>query len=95
METCYNEGDGNEMAPQVLAHLGTWPTERVQTVDENILAPSGHPVDADDQEHDEQSTSCFYCLEGWVFLGSLGHDGEEIVEAIRCRRCEGRGRIAR
>jgi hypothetical protein len=22
-----------------------------------------------------------------VFLGSIGHDGEEIVEAIRCRRC--------
>jgi hypothetical protein len=25
-----------------------------------------------------------------VFLGSLDHDGEEIVEAIRCRRCGGR-----
>jgi hypothetical protein len=37
---------------------------------------------------------CFYCLEGWVFLGSLDHDGEEIVEAIRCRRCGGTGRIS-
>jgi hypothetical protein len=26
-----------------------------------------------------------------VFLGSLDHDGEEIVEAIRCKRCDGTG----
>jgi hypothetical protein len=30
---------------------------------------------------------------GWAFLGSLDHDGEEIVEAIRCRKCGGMGRI--
>ena len=64
-------------------------------MDKDILAPSGHPVGEAKEDRDEQSTSCFYCLEGWVFLGSLGHDGEEIVEAIRCRRCEGRGQIAR
>jgi hypothetical protein len=62
-------------------------------VDKDILAPSGHPVGADKEEHGEESTSCLYCLEGWVFLGSLDHDGEEIVEAIRCRRCGGTGRI--
>jgi hypothetical protein len=56
-------------------------------VDKDILAPSGHQVGVGKEDHDEQSTSCFYCLEGWVFLGSLSHDGEEIVEAIRCRRC--------
>ena len=36
---------------------------------------------------------CFYCLEGWVFLGSLDHDGEEVIEAIRCRRCGGTGSV--
>ena len=37
----------------------------------------------------DQERTCFYCLSGWVFLGSLDHDGEEVVEAIRCRRCGG------
>jgi hypothetical protein len=63
-------------------------------VDEDILAPSGHQVGVGKEDHDEQSTSCFYCLEGWVFLGSLSYDGEEVVEAIRCRRCRGTGRIS-
>ena len=65
-------------------------------MDKDILAPSGHPVGVGEEEqNDEQSTSCFYCLEGWVFLGSLDHDGQEIVEAIRCRRCGGTGQITR
>ena len=64
-------------------------------MDKDILAPSGHLVGEGEEEHAEQSTSCLYCLEGWVFLGSLGHDGEEIVEAIRCRRCKSTSRITR
>jgi hypothetical protein len=54
-------------------------------------------TDPTSDEHREPGNaepgSCFYCLEGWVFLGSLDHDGEEIVEVIRCRKCGGRGRI--
>ena len=61
-------------------------------MDKDILAPSGHPVGTGEQEHGEESKSCLYCLERWVFLGSLSHDGEEIVEAIRCRRCKGTSR---
>jgi hypothetical protein len=38
-----------------------------------------------------EERQCFYCLEGWVFLCSLGHDGEEVYEAIGCRRCKGAG----
>ena len=84
------------MAPQELQLPGTRPTENEEEpVDKDILATSGHPVGAGNEEHGEESTSCFYCLEGWVFLGSLGHDGEEMVEAIRCRRCKGTGRITR
>jgi len=40
---------------------------------------------------DHEQRHCFYCLEGFVFLGSLDHDGQETHEAIRCRRCNGTG----
>ena len=62
------------------------------TVDERILAQRAQ-YSPTDQEHEgnEERRNCFYCLEGWVFLGSLDHDGGEIVEAIRCRRCDGTG----
>jgi hypothetical protein len=65
-------------------------------VDERILAQRAQPSPTD-QEHGgyEERRSCFYSLEGWVFLGSLGHDGEEVYEAIRCRRCKGTARINR
>jgi hypothetical protein len=46
------------------------------------------PRSAQDQRS-YRERDCFYCLSGWVFLGSLDHDGEEIVEAIRCKRCGG------
>jgi hypothetical protein len=63
-------------------------------VDERILAQRAqHSPTEEDQEGTEKRRNCLYCLEGWVFLGSLNHDGEEVVEAIRCRRCKGAGRI--
>jgi hypothetical protein len=65
-------------------------------VDNDILARSGRTVRAN-QDHEgskELRRGCFYCLEGWVFLGSIGHDGEEVVEAIRCRHCKGTGWIS-
>ncbi len=81
------------MAPRVREHPGTRPTENTRaeeaTVDKKSVAHPAHPSTAD-QEHEgseELRRSCFYCLEGWVFLGSLDHDGGEMVEAIRCRRC--------
>ncbi len=46
-------------------------------MDKQSLAHLAHPSTAD-QEHEgreELMRSCFYCLEGWVFLGSLDHDG--------------------
>ncbi len=42
---------------------------------------------------EELRRSCFYCLEGWVFLGSIGPDGEEVYEAVRCRRCGSTGNL--
>jgi len=51
-------------------------------------AASRRQVDALDQKRDR-----FYCLSGWVFLGSLDHDGQEVFDAFRCRKCGGTGRI--
>jgi hypothetical protein len=65
-------------------------------VDERILAQHAQhsPIDQE-HENNEKRRSCFYCLSGWVFLGSLDHDGEEVVEAIRCRRCSGSNEMHR
>jgi len=38
-----------------------------------------------------ETRPCLFCLDGWVFIGSVGHDGEEVIESIRCRRCNGTG----
>ena len=60
-------------------------------------ARDGRTTTDKDQAHGggsgELRRSCFYCLEGWVFLGSIGPEGEEIYEAIRCQRCKGTGWI--
>jgi hypothetical protein len=65
------------------------------TVDERILAQHAQHSSTDPEHEGSEERNCFYCLEGRVFLGSIGHDGEEVYEAIRCRRCEGTGRITR
>jgi hypothetical protein len=84
-----------EMAPAVREHPGTRPTERTPTVDERILAQRAQHSPTDHEHKGREERNCFYCLSGWVFLSSLDHDGEEIVEAIRCRRCKGTARINR
>jgi hypothetical protein len=50
-------------------------------VDERILAQRAQHSPTGQERGGHEERNCFYCLEGWVFLGSLGHDGEEIVEA--------------
>ena len=62
-------------------------------MDERILAHRAHASPADEEAQGSEERACFYCLEGWVFLGSLDHDGEEIVEVVRCHKCGGAGRI--
>ena len=72
-------------ASLVIAHPEAWPTEeRVSTVDEIRISPAGGGFYAAsseaDQTHAEQAElSCFFCLEGWVFLGSIDHDGWEVL----------------
>ena len=85
------------MAPQVpLTPRSPAHRERVNTVDtSDSSARDAHERrDEGPQEASEElRRSCFYCLEGWVFLGSIGPDGEEVYEAFRCRRCGGTGRL--
>jgi hypothetical protein len=56
-------------------------------------APEPHDDHQAREGREELWRSCFYCLEGWVFLGSIGPDGEEVYEAVRCRRCGGMGKL--
>ena len=62
-------------------------------MDNDILAQRAQPSPTDQEREAHEERNCFYYLEGGVFLGSLDHDGEEVVEAIRCRRCGGTGWI--
>jgi hypothetical protein len=62
-------------------------------VDKEILAQQAQHSLTDQEDKCRGERDCFYCLEGWVFLGSIGHDGEEVYEANRCRKCGGTGRI--
>jgi hypothetical protein len=86
------------MAPQVVEHLGTRPTERMQTVDtRESSAPHAHPSTEEHDDTVEAHYACLerphVCLEGWVFLGRVvesEHDLDGLVveyERVPCRRC--------
>jgi hypothetical protein len=46
--------------------------------------------------HDHEREECFYCLgSGYVFIGSIDEEGEEIIEAYACRRCSESGAEAK
>jgi hypothetical protein len=70
------------MAPQVVAHPGTRPTEGRATVDTTILRTTTEevPIPTDETLHG--------CYEGFVYIGHE-EDGEEVIEAVPCRRCKG------
>ena len=83
-----------EVAPQERQLPGTRPTTlRRNAVDERILAQRAQHSPTDQEHEASEEHNYFYCLSGWVFLGSLDHDGEEVIDAFRCRRCGGTGRI--
>ena len=56
-------------------------------MDEKILAHYEHQPCSEDEE----TRPCYFCLDGWVFIGSIDHDGEEVIESYRCRKCGGSG----
>jgi hypothetical protein len=82
------------MAPQVLAHPGARPTERIGTLAVDIRessAPHAHPSTEDYDDTLEAHYACLErpcaCMDGWVFVGYIDEDGEEREAAYRCRRC--------
>jgi predicted SprT family Zn-dependent metalloprotease len=83
------------MAPQEVTLPGTVAHrphgyERT-TVDKRILAQGAQHSPTGQEQKVREERNCFYCLEGWVFLGSLDHDGQEVYECGRCKRCDGPG----
>jgi hypothetical protein len=91
-------GHRQKMASRMRQHPEAWPTEeRVSTVDEIRISPTGAGFYAAaseaDHTHEHAERDCSFCLEGWVFLGSIDHDGREVFEATKCRKCGGTGRI--
>jgi hypothetical protein len=95
----YDRATNKGTASLVMAHPEARPTgERVSTVDEIRISSAGDGFYAASGETkltnaEQAERDCYFCLEGWVFLGSIDHDGWEVFEAIRCRRCGGTGRI--
>ena len=85
------------MAPQVLEHPGTRPTERTHSVDIKRIHPAGDPFtsaprheDLRGPDHDrDEPHGCFACYQGTVFL-SYEEDGHEWTEPVPCRRCDSR-----
>ncbi len=95
----YDRATDKGTASLVMAHPEARPTEervsavdeiRISLADKRFYAASG---EADHANTEQVERDCSFCLEGWVFLGSIDHDGWEVFEAIRCRRCCGMGRI--
>ena len=56
-------------------------------MDERILAQRTQYSPTNQEHEGSEERNCFYCLSGWVFLGSLDHDGEEVIDSVRCRKC--------
>ena len=82
---CYDAAIVRKRASLVMAHPEAWPTEeRVSTVDEIRISPDGEGfyVVASEGTYthaEERERDCCSCLEGWVFLGSIDHDGWEFL----------------
>ena len=68
----------------------------MDTIDSSPSRPevaAGDPFAYAGAVEPHQERTCFFCLSGWVFLGSLDYDGGEIVESVKCRKCNGTGKL--
>jgi hypothetical protein len=88
----YNEVSIEKWSRGCVHTPGPGPQRKEATVDEEILAQPAQHSPTNQEHEDSEERNCFYCLEEWAFFGSLGHDGEEVIESIRCRRCKGANR---
>jgi hypothetical protein len=87
-----------EMAPRVLEHPGTRPTERMQTVDTRESS-AAHARPSTTEDHDgtveahysglERLRPCA-CMGGWVFVGYIDEYDEEREASYPCHRCADR-----
>ena len=74
--------------PQGLAQRERTPMDTTES-----SAPHAHPSTEDQDDTLEAHYACLErpccCLEGWVFVGYLDEDGEEVevFEALPCCRC--------
>jgi hypothetical protein len=74
--------------------IGRSPMDNRSVADATVRShdPEAHDqAQAHEEQEQAESRPCFYCHMGRVCIGSLTHDGEEIVEVYRCRRCQGSG----
>ncbi len=56
---------------------------------------TGHPAHHPVHEPEEETRPCYFCLEGYVYIGCVGPEGEEYTETLKCRRCKGTGVLPR
>jgi len=69
------------MAPAVETHPEARPTGKEPPLDARGSIASAHSSVGATTPHQEYH-NCFCCLEAWVFLGSLDHDGEGVYDVI-------------
>jgi hypothetical protein len=89
------QASDKEVAPQVLAHPGTWPTRRSLMDTLESSAAHAHPSIDDHDDTLEAHYACLErscaCLEGWLFVGYIDEYGEEREASYPCRRCADSG----
>ena len=60
-------------------------------MDEHTISPAGDPFYAEGQRPNPDHESPHGCIDGWVYLGFEGEDGNgehvEEIERVPCRRC--------
>jgi hypothetical protein len=84
------------MAPRVLEHPGTRPTERIGTLAVDIRESSAPHAHSSTEKHDDTIEAHYsglerlrphVCIEGWVFVGYIDEYGKEREVSYPCRRC--------
>jgi hypothetical protein len=79
------------MAPRELPLPGTWPTERIGTVDTNIVPTTGVVAAGDPFAYaGEKHYGCSWCFGGYITI-TVEEDGTEYEEAVPCGRCNREG----
>jgi hypothetical protein len=76
------------MAPAVLTHPGTWPTETEWNCGRDNSSATRATLPGQPGTKGQREAKELLVLPGRVFLGSIGYHGEEVYAAIRCKSCD-------